>query len=180
MRLIDYKDKPIWHVIEKKIKENYQSLMDAKDEFDIVSKEELIKAVLQNISAPNGMFHLEYDLNKYLGSIIVDPNTLKILNGFILYMNSPYGGACSKCRSNLVCIYMPEGFKQVNPEECVHIPFTENIMMMMMGVDITMVEQRLNNGFGILLPKQEYDFYCLSCGEWGKIVCDNYKKYITL
>lgn len=147
---------------DKKIEENYKSLLDSlkNGEGTIVSKEHLLNAINKIINNPVKKESFISNIATNLGSLIIDPDTNKILNGFALYMPT-YGGACSSCNEDLIVVYIREGFKELNPEECIHMPHIEDIMVRM-GNNPDIVEKRLNNNFGILLSTDTHEFFCLS------------------
>ena len=159
----------LWELTDKKIEENYKSLLNSlkNGEGAIVSKEYLLNAINKIINNPVKKESFISNIETNLGSLIIDPDTNKILNAFVLYMPT-YGGACSSCNEDLIVVYMHEGFKELNPDKCIHMPFIEDIMVRM-GNNPDIVEKRLNNNFGILLSTDTREFFCLSCGKWGKI-----------
>ena len=159
----------LWELTDKKTEENYKSLLNSlkNGEGAIVSKEKLFNVVNKIINNPVTKEIFISNIATNLGSLIRDPDTNKILNGFALYMPTN-GGACSSCNEDLIVVYMHEGFKELNPDKSIHMPFIEDIMVRM-GNNPDIVEKRLNNNFGILLSTDNHEFFCLSCGKWGKI-----------
>lgn len=164
----------LWDLTDKKTKENYEELLNADPDivsFDIMPKEDVIEAIKKTMASPIDSMIFKEGLREGLGTIIIDPTTNKVVNGFVLYMPT-HGGACKKCHEDIVCIYLPEGFKKVDPmDDYISVPFVEDIMFAM-GRDLSVIDKQLTHNFGIMLPAQDYEFYCLSCGRWGKIVYD--------
>ena len=172
----------LWELTDKKTIENYNALVDSIENgatFEMESKEELARIVDEIMGCDSDFImpvyinvnklNVELKLATALGEIIVNPNTNKMVNGFLLYMPT-YGGACSKCRRDIICIHMPDGFKRIeNTEMTIPVPFVEDIMVAM-GRDLKEVEMKMTNGFGVLLESRDYDFYCPECKTWGKMV----------